>query len=998
MSEILAKYAFLPWMRKGIALQITEQENFNETITPAPPGGWTKGRPEIAVTARVKGSKGSTVHTEDVTQTVEVIGPGDVVGIDPRGIVKHVPPTWSTNAEPNYLPHIEFYEEDFPWRYSPARPRDNKLRPWLILVCLKETEFEREQGVLGPLPSIKLTGSGAAGPAFPDPAKTWAWAHVHFNGDIHPNPASTANPPSPSEVTTALETLRARLDANPDIAYSRLICPRKLEPNTQYHAFVLPAYEAGRLAGLGESATVIDEVNAQRASFGTAHTLQHNRYPIYYEWQFKTGNISDFEYLVRQLKPLEADALVGKRPMDVQAPGFEVKYPFPETSAVTLQLEGALQAPSSARVPYPWPNSQEYREKLADYLNLSEGILAASVPTTHSLYHFLTEGQQSIVDDPIVTADVYGRWHALQATVDAADPVLPATHADWINELNLDPRNRAVAGIGVEFVKNNQEALMNTAWGQLGEVLEANKQLNWGALAQQAAFEGFQKNIAGQPAEQVTGLTGMVLGRLRVGAVSVHRTLRESTMPASMMGMAYRRIERPRGKVMRRIDPTRAIFNGNVMRANIANQTVRFAPLHVVADTQAFMEGGAIGEFVETVGAHQGNVVFGVTAPGVTTMTPDPMQQTQFTLAVQEYHHYFDAANWPNAPQGAALDIGDLQTAALDGLNPKVEIPKAVYQGIQLDQPFTQPAAGQIVPIMAYPVIHRPMYEAIRDLGVEYLLPNINLIPNNTITLLETNQRFVEALMAGLNHEFGRELLWREFPTDQRGSYFRQFWDSTDYVTEPPLTPAQRATLAMDIDEMHLWERHTALGTHFGPARAVVNDANKVVVVFKGDLLKKFSNLVIYAQRAKWQVGDTNFAQHRVLDTTHAPVYPLFGASIAPDTQFLGFNLTVPEAKGDDQGPDPGYFFVMKERPGEIRFGVDAPDGNVGVPATWNDLDQDSAPYLNGHLNPTDGAVTATDPNINGKQVAWGHNATNMAQILYQNPVMVCIHASELIP
>ena len=31
--------------------------------------------------------------------------------------------------------------------------------------------------------------------------------------------------------------------------------------------------------------------------------------------------------------------------------------------------------------------------------------------------------------------------------------------------------------------------------------------------------------------------------------------------------------------------------------------------------------------------------------------------------------------------------------------------------------------------------------------------------------------------MVGLNHEFARELLWREYPTDQRGSYFRQFWD-----------------------------------------------------------------------------------------------------------------------------------------------------------------------------------------------------------------------------
>lgn len=33
--------------------------------------------------------------------------------------------------------------------------------------------------------------------------------------------------------------------------------------------------------------------------------------------------------------------------------------------------------------------------------------------------------------------------------------------------------------------------------------------------------------------------------------------------------------------------------------------------------------------------------------------------------------------------------------------------------------------------------------------------------------------RLPKSYMVGLNHEFARELLWREYPTDQRGSYFR---------------------------------------------------------------------------------------------------------------------------------------------------------------------------------------------------------------------------------
>ena len=71
---------------------------------------------------------------------------------------------------------------------------------------------------------------------------------------------------------------------------------------------------------------------------------------------------------------------------------------------------------------------------------------------------------------------------------------------------------------------------------------------------------------------------------------------------------------------------------------------------------------------------------------------------------------------------------------------------------------------------MAYPEIDIPMYEPLKKLSDELFLPNLNLIPQNTITLLETNQSFIEAYMVGLNHEFARELLWREYPTDQRGS------------------------------------------------------------------------------------------------------------------------------------------------------------------------------------------------------------------------------------
>jgi len=43
-----------------------------------------------------------------------------------------------------------------------------------------------------------------------------------------------------------------------------------------------------------------------------------------------------------------------------------------------------------------------------------------------------------------------------------------------------------------------------------------------------------------------------------------------------------------------------------------------------------------------------------------------------------------------------------------------------------------------------------------------------------------------------VTHEFARELLWREYPTDSRGSPFRQFWDVSRVMT-PGIVDPERA-------------------------------------------------------------------------------------------------------------------------------------------------------------------------------------------------------------
>src|SRR5439155_13822142 len=130
-------------------------------IRESDPATGAEPRGSIDVTLQLSGEKvdGGTL-TETLSHPVQLYGPGDIFGIDPKAIVRTEPHDWITNFEPNYLPFIEFYEEDFPWRYTPAKPSSpdkKRLRPWLTLVVLEESEFGEGGNILDrPLPFITV--------------------------------------------------------------------------------------------------------------------------------------------------------------------------------------------------------------------------------------------------------------------------------------------------------------------------------------------------------------------------------------------------------------------------------------------------------------------------------------------------------------------------------------------------------------------------------------------------------------------------------------------------------------------------------------------------------------------------------------------------------------------------------------------------------------------------------------------------------------------------
>ena len=113
MAIEVAKYQFQSWVRKGISAQISEQDTLGNPARRA-----AAGRARLGADRRL-----DQLRRRSDPKPFALIGPGDIIGIHRDMIVRTEPRNWITNFEPNYLAFIEFYDEDFPWRYTPAQAR-----------------------------------------------------------------------------------------------------------------------------------------------------------------------------------------------------------------------------------------------------------------------------------------------------------------------------------------------------------------------------------------------------------------------------------------------------------------------------------------------------------------------------------------------------------------------------------------------------------------------------------------------------------------------------------------------------------------------------------------------------------------------------------------------------------------------------------------------------------------------------------------------------------
>jgi hypothetical protein len=1048
MAENSAHYTFLPWYRTGLA----------SAVDVAAPGN--RGRLTVQVKARLGAAE------QSFPRDIDLLGPGDIIGIDPRSIVRLDPRPFTNDYEPNFLASIDFFDEDFVSRYSPRPPEgigSTRLLPWLALIALEEGECTLKDQGEG-LPRFVQVSDASL---LPPPVDHWAWSHTHLSN-------FAVVPGAPASDTYN------QLANHPETGCSRLLAARRLRPEKTYRAMVVPLFEAGRRAGL-RATTPRDDPFA----WGRQGAIE---LPVYFEWSFRTAPEGDFKTLALRLKARAADPSVGRRPMNMSLPleGMDIP-PILNTAnppAPLLDLEGALEVPKAQPSPWAQQSKDDFRKWLAGFINLGETWeldLAGQVAGGPQL--------PNGIKLPIVLPPSYGRWHANTATLEPAK-----ADARWLEQLNLDPRNRVAAAFGTLVLQKNQEEYMARAWAQYGQLFEANRVRHRAQFYRELLTAVETKHLSPLPEAKLLTISSPAHTRV-LADTAVRTTVRgvmdQSALPSIAVQPAMRRVLRQQGSVAQKFgiavsplqtlvrnvastsvaispvwsQPTARLSLSNrpaaldvpgqpswigsdwdLLRPQIVNYLDRTAELSPhfpqLLDSTRFLKdllaSGDVQSQTSASGLTQ-NAVLQVTSAAQWFPTvipggpPRVLRHEDLAPSQTDPKFSFIAFNFRQAALNAAealttviaqpaplpaLDVTATAKTLRTKLTAYSTVLERVRNSLRLPGWVKLPAYDPLETIMAHPEFDDATYEKLKKISQDYVVPNLTKIANNTVTLLEVNWRFIESFLVGLNHEMSRELLWRGYPTDQRGSYFRMFWsikgipsahDAAGHVVEK----------FRDIHPIHGWKLNGNL-TPLGFNRPIGHPIeNNLVLVVRGDLLRRYPNTIVYAVRAI--PNDAPRPPHfphitrRPDEGNPANVKtPIFEAKFEPDVYCFGFDLQEAEVHGNvpPERVNLGWYFVLAERFGEPRFGLNDPDPDppafpVAAVNSANDLTW-------AHLAPTDAlayaGLTSIDLSrhsptmpvggfgIDGGGVAqWNTHSADMATILLQTPYRVYFHANDLL-
>jgi hypothetical protein len=913
------------------------------------------GRPAFTPTVQVTKSIGDQVESFPATgPQLKLLGPGDLQGFEPWVVAREEPPAGWASAGPDELACVEFSDAGLPWQYSRLDLDPDRPLPWIALLVLGEDEVVLTEH--DPLPLVTVPGT-----ALPDLADSWAWAHIEARMD---DPAG-----GEAEIVADIRSgSRAMI--------SRLICPRRLDPDRGWFACVVPTTNAGVAAGTGED--LHGDPFGAPWSPGQASPV---KLPVYHSWTFRTGPAGSFEELARKVDPVQAGALpsFGSHEIDLRHP-WPLKDLLPDApTPLTTKLQGALRVPGTEVAEEAW-SDEGSRQTFA-------GLLTERLDAPAQ--HFADVGAEVDRDEVAVAPPLYGSHFTGEQEVPAAE--------GWIRSLNLQVRHRVAAALGARYVQLEQEFLMARSWEQAGAIAEANRLLAVGELATEATERAQAKHVAGMEPTALTLMADPMRGAVEVeGTGTLAQVLEGSGLPDGAGSSAFRRLTRPGGGLDRRVARVPAAAAGempateSVLAEGLAAGR-RILPESIAAVTAQQEEGGQplgadpaslslsrslIGliagqrplieernvEVSEQLNSMAG-IVEGAMGDSMTAATVPPPATLR---ALRRAANGEELTELSIASVPVQTEVGAIAESVRAGIQPMVQQIDRLQAMVESPDVAARTEGDErpLRPIMSHPRFGMPIAAELLTRWPEWAVPGIADFPANSATLLETNSPFAEAVMVGLNQEFNRELLWREYPTDQRSTAFARFWPSD--VSEP------------DVDEIARWKPEIALGAHDR-----TGGRDPLVLLVRAEVLQRFPGTTVHAARSV----------DGMLPPADGPGWlePLFPLAIDEQTTLFAFELTAEQARAEK------WLFVLREPQHGTRFGFDT--GEPGALATWSDLTWSQVPVAAGFvvprvldgLPPTPSAPTEAEPAV------WGRDAADVARIAFQRPFQLAVSAQEML-
>ena len=670
----------------------------------------------VALTATDAG--GAIIGTDAADLGFLLAGPPDVLGLQPGVVTRRYPSPGTIDAETTKCPYLELADPGLPWRYTPAAnpaAGNLRLRPWMALLVGTEDEL--------PIAGGKVAVAAAVQTAH-KLAESYRWAHVQESDGRRT---------------------------------ARLLSPRPPPSNANCVAVLVPAFAPVTSGPPADAWT----------GTGGAVVL-----PVYDSWRFRSGPGGDFLTLAKRLKPGQADPATGRAPVTY------ARLP----AAGPLQARGALAPLGSTDAPLP----------AAIATDLAGLVSPPPDPRGRTVLGLPAYGD-AWRDDPKATP--------------------------WGAALNGDPRHRGAAGLGLAIGVQDQDDLVEEAQKRAGALGIAAQRIRHLSLGVAAAGSLWQRRL---PAELARRL--WVLGPMLRRTVTASGTLADRAtddgrpLPRGIFSGAARRVLRPGPARTARArpganDPSGVLGAANTcpppeppvevgvpladMGAGDFEQRLAEARqqgrgnekrlLAVLGDLQKSDPDHAkqIGQLLVDLQARsaQGTPLpwstvatliaalqtpppardeatirdlFGLLAQGAGTPVDEPADLDG--LAAQTV-----PPPGPPAPcQPISLGVLFELSLKADPRSPDFPGRRRVLDGIEgLDPPNATPPE-------TCPGMDLPAWRLLNRFAPEWLLPGVGALADDTVIALQSNPRFMDAFLAGLNTQAAGRAALAQHPRRRR--------------------------------------------------------------------------------------------------------------------------------------------------------------------------------------------------------------------------------------